>query len=160
MTFTDVATIWCGRGIHDGVRYWEHGSRFVNEQCHGQAGWQELDLFRRRGPRDLIGAAVMIVLMAAICRFIAMTLLLIVESSHPAAQTEHHLLALAFEAMSAFGTVGLSAGVTPLLTWAGKVIILVLMFIGRVGPLMLAIHLCRPASPWHARHPEESVSLG
>jgi trk system potassium uptake protein TrkH len=121
---------------------------------------QDVDLFRRRVPRDLIGAAVMIVLMAAICLFIAMTLLLIIENGHPAAQTEHHLLALAFEAVSAFGTVGLSAGVTPLLTWAGKVIILVLMFIGRVGPLMLAIHLCQPASPWHARHPEESVSLG
>jgi trk system potassium uptake protein TrkH len=121
---------------------------------------QEVNLFKRRVPRDQTGAAVMIVLLAALCLFVALMLLLMTEGGRPSAQTDHQQLALAFEAVSAFGTVGLSAGVTPLLTWAGKVIIIALMFIGRVGPLMLAIHLCRPASPWHLRHPEESVSLG
>jgi trk system potassium uptake protein TrkH len=121
---------------------------------------QEVNLFRRRVPRDQTGAAVMLALMAAGCVFVAMTLLFISESGRPAAQTELHQLALAFEAVSAFGTVGASTGVTPLLTPAGKLIIIAFMFIGRVGPLMLAIHLCRPAAPWHARHPAESVSLG
>jgi trk system potassium uptake protein TrkH len=121
---------------------------------------QEVNLFKRRVPRDQTGAAVMIVLLAALCLFVALMLLLMTEGGRPSAQTDHQQLALAFEAVSAFGTVGLSAGVTPLLTWAGKVIIITLMFIGRVGPLMLAIHLCRPATPWHLRHPEESVSLG
>jgi len=65
-----------------------------------------------------------------------------------------------FEAVSAFGTVGLSTGVTPLLTDLGKVVIILLMFVGRVGPLMLAMHLCRPEISWHVRYPEESISLG
>jgi trk system potassium uptake protein TrkH len=51
---------------------------------------------------------------------------------------------LAFETMSAFGTVGLSAGVTPSLTQAGKCVIIILMFIGRIGPLtMLAAAVTR-----------------
>ena len=69
-------------------------------------------------------------------------------------------LGLMFEAVSAFGTVGLSTGVTALLTSGGKVVIMLLMFLGRVGPLVLAVYLARPVHPWHIRYPEEDVSLG
>lgn len=48
-----------------------------------------------------------------------------------------------FECASAIGTVGLSRGITPGLTWMGKIIIIVLMFAGRVGPLALAMTLLR-----------------
>ena len=121
---------------------------------------EDVNLFGRRVPRDQTGAAVMIVLLAALCLMIAVTLLMISESGTPSAQTNHRWLALIFETVSAFGTVGLSTGVTPLLTWVGKIIIIFVMFIGRVGPLMLAMHLCRPLLAWHMRYPKESVSLG
>ena len=62
--------------------------------------------------------------------------------------------------MSAFGTVGLSTGITPLLTSPGKIIIILLMFIGRVAPLMLSIYLARAPRPWHLRMPGEDVGLG
>jgi trk system potassium uptake protein len=65
-----------------------------------------------------------------------------------------------FEAVSAFGTVGLSTGVTPLLTPAGKLVIVALMFVGRVGPLVLAVYLARPANPPRVRHPREELALG
>ncbi len=48
---------------------------------------------------------------------------------------------LAFETVSAFGTVGLSMGATPLLSYAGKLVIIILMFVGRVGPLTLVLSM-------------------
>jgi trk system potassium uptake protein TrkH len=54
-------------------------------------------------------------------------------------ETEHGFMSLFFEVVSAFATVGLSLGVTPYLTIAGKLAIVALMFIGRVGPLTLAL---------------------
>ncbi|MDX2115197.1 MAG: potassium transporter TrkG [Planctomycetota bacterium] len=57
---------------------------------------------------------------------------------------EASFLALAFEAASAIGTVGLSMGVTGDLSWVGKVIVIGLMFAGRCGPLTLGLALLRP----------------
>jgi len=86
--------------------------------------------------------------------------LMITEAGGPAVKNGYGWLGVVFEAVSAFGTVGLSAGVTPLLTVMGKIVIVALMFVGRVGPLMLAMHLCRPEISWHVRYPEETISLG
>jgi trk system potassium uptake protein TrkH len=68
-------------------------------------------------------------------------------------------LDLAFEAVSAFGTVGLSRGVTPNLSYAGQGVIILLMLIGRVGPLTLAFTL---ANVRHERvqYPSGQVSVG
>ncbi|MEO6866400.1 MAG: potassium transporter TrkG, partial [Gaiellales bacterium] len=51
------------------------------------------------------------------------------------------VLDLAFEATSAFGTVGLSTGITPDLSPAGRLVIMLLMFLGRIGPLTLVFVL-------------------
>ena len=121
---------------------------------------EDIHLFGRRIPPSLTGIAVMILLLAGACLLLAVSLLMITENGLPASLTQHRWLAVIFEAVSAFGTVGLSAGITPLLTPLGKLIIILLMFIGRVGPLFLAVYLSRPASPWHFRYPKEPLSLG
>ncbi|HMP81294.1 MAG TPA: potassium transporter TrkG [Verrucomicrobiota bacterium] len=120
----------------------------------------EFTVFNRRVPPDQTAAAIMIVLLMAICVAVSITLLMISENGAPSSQTHHGWLGVAFEAVSGFCTVGLSTGVTPLLTWQGKLIMIAVMFVGRVCPLMLAMHLCRPVASWRLRHPEESVSLG
>lgn len=66
---------------------------------------------------------------------------------------------LLFEAVSAFGTVGLSTGITAELTTAGKLIIMALMFFGRVGPLTLAFTLAEP-KPVAIRYPPDDVLAG
>lgn len=66
---------------------------------------------------------------------------------------------LAFEAVSAFGTVGLSRGVTASLSPIGQGIIMVLMLIGRVGPLTLAFMLMRSHSK-RIRYPDGQVNVG
>jgi trk system potassium uptake protein TrkH len=65
-----------------------------------------------------------------------------------------------FEAFSAFGTVGLSAGLTPDLTGIGKILISILIFMGRIGPLTLALILGREIAERKIRFPEERIVIG
>lgn len=67
---------------------------------------------------------------------------------------------LLFDAVSAFGTVGLSTGVVPLLSPAGKLIIIAFMFVGRVGPLTLALFIGLKEQRDLIRYPEEDVIIG
>jgi len=68
-------------------------------------------------------------------------------------------LDIAFEVASAFGTVGLSRGITGELDNGARAVIMVIMFFGRVGPLTLGFFLAtRVAS--RVRYPEEQVDLG
>lgn len=69
------------------------------------------------------------------------------------------LLMIVFEAFSAFGTVGLSMGLTPELSIAGKVLIASLMFFGRLGPLTLAFSLYQHSHD-DIRYPEGQIFTG
>ena len=73
---------------------------------------------------------------------------------------EFSFLKLLFETFSAFGTVGLSTGITPDLSIAGRLIITATMFIGRLGPLTLALALIQRQQPAMYHYPEESVRIG
>lgn len=64
-----------------------------------------------------------------------------------------------FEVISAFATVGLTAGLTADLTVYGKYIMIVVMIIGRIGPLTLAFMLARP-EPTLLKYPEDNVLTG
>lgn len=68
-------------------------------------------------------------------------------------------LDLLFEAVSALGTVGVSRGVTGQLDMSGRIIIMAMMFIGRVGPLTLGFFLATQAPP-RIRYPASQVYLG
>jgi trk system potassium uptake protein TrkH len=64
-----------------------------------------------------------------------------------------------FEVISAFATVGLTAGLTANLSEPGKYIMVVVMVIGRIGPLTLAYMLARP-EPSLVKYPEDTVLTG
>ena len=66
---------------------------------------------------------------------------------------------LVFEVCSAFGTVGLSRGATGELDELGRVVIIAIMFVGRLGPLTLAFFLATQTTP-KVRYPEGKVFLG
>ncbi|MFD1861429.1 TrkH family potassium uptake protein [Planococcus chinensis] len=68
-------------------------------------------------------------------------------------------LPLAFEVVSAFGTVGLSMGITGELSSIGELLVSVLMFIGRIGPLTLFFLLVKPKKE-HYRYPYDQVFTG
>jgi trk system potassium uptake protein TrkH len=65
-----------------------------------------------------------------------------------------------FEVVSAFGTVGLSLGLTSKLTYLGKVVIIITMFIGRVGPLTLAFAFLQKSNKNSLHYPEEKIIVG
>lgn len=74
----------------------------------------------------------------------------------------HGIEYIAFEVFSAFGTVGLTMGLTPELTEFGKLLIIIVMYIGRVGILTVAFSLMTKARQQEAKYkyPEESVMIG
>jgi trk system potassium uptake protein len=83
------------------------------------------------------------------------------------ATTEHHvghhetgMIDLMFEAMSALATTGISTGITPTLTAAGKLVLCALMFVGHLGPLITVYALQRHQRPERYRFPEEAVRIG
>lgn len=65
-----------------------------------------------------------------------------------------------FEAFSAFGTVGLSMGLTPNLTVIGKIAIILLMYFGRVGPLTIAFAISEKKIKTYYHYPEEDIAIG
>lgn len=67
---------------------------------------------------------------------------------------------LFFEVVSAFGTVGLTTGITPGLTTGGKMVIVFLMFIGRLGPLMMVAFISNLNDPRLYNLPEEKIMIG
>ena len=66
---------------------------------------------------------------------------------------------LAFEVTSAFGTVGLSRGATGELDGTGLAFVMLVMFVGRVGPLALGFFLATRSAP-RVRYPEGQIYLG
>lgn len=76
-------------------------------------------------------------------------------------EPDKSFLALFFEVVSAFGTVGLSLGITPFLSVLGKLGIIVMMYLGRVGPLTLVLAVgSRVVLPNKVEYPEGKVLIG
>lgn len=69
------------------------------------------------------------------------------------------LLTLSFEAFSAFSTVGQSINTTPNLSSAGKVIIIAMMFIGRVSMFSLLIAIMKREKYYNYRYPKEEILI-
>lgn len=74
--------------------------------------------------------------------------------------TDHPLDAVVFEAVSAFATVGLSTGITAEVGSVGQLILIVLMFMGRVGTITFATALALRSRPMHYRFPDERPIVG
>jgi trk system potassium uptake protein TrkH len=92
-----------------------------------------------------------IIIVSTMVLMLAMFLLMLTES-----QPFDKIM---FETVSAFATVGLSTGITASLSEPGKLILVLVMICGRLGPLTLALMLARP-SETRIRYPEEGVYTG
>lgn len=120
-------------------------------------GEQEVQLFGRRFSQALSEKAFAVTTLAGVLVVVWTALLMITERANPAATMEWIL----FEVVSAFGTVGLTAGLTPALTIPGKLLIALMMFIGRLGPLTLAVALAgRTKQRAPLSYPEDRVMIG
>jgi trk system potassium uptake protein TrkH len=116
-------------------------------------GRGELRLFNRRIPLDIAVRAGVITLASAMVVAVAVILLALTDA-------ERGMLPLIFEVFSAFGTVGLSTGITPELSTPGRLIVVALMFIGRLGPLTMALALVERPPSERIEYPAEEVVVG
>lgn len=117
-------------------------------------GREDVDVYQKRLAKEVVDKALVIALLC-LALVVAVTMLLAVtEVSHA------DFLPLLFETVSAFGTVGLTAGLTPHLTVAGRLLIIMTMFAGRVGPLSLFMALTQRQRPADYHYPEEKILVG
>lgn len=115
-------------------------------------GKEDIVIFRHRLGKDRIFKAVTITLMA-LFMVIGVTMVLSTTEEHP-------FLMILFETTSAFGTVGLTAGLTTDLTVIGKILICLMMFAGRLGPITLAYALGPKSERELFKHPEGKITIG
>jgi trk system potassium uptake protein len=115
-------------------------------------GRNQVVMFKRRLPDGVFSRA-LTVMLAAIVLVICSTIgVMIFEKCS--------LTEALFEVTSAFGTVGLSAGITFGLTVSSKVILILCMYIGRIGISTLALALAMRSSANRVFHSEESITIG
>lgn len=115
-------------------------------------GKNDAEVFRRRIPQSIIYKSFSVVFIAAaLVIFVAM--MLSISENFP-------FLNILFEVVSAFGTVGLTTGITPELTDTGKLWISLTMFAGRVGPVTLALALAMRTKKSTIQYPEGKITIG
>ena len=115
----------------------------------------EIEMFNRSVRVVVVGRAITVTLLFIAVLFTATLALNITENANG-----FTMLDIMFETASALGTVGLTAGITPSLTTAGKVIIIMVMLIGRLGPLTLLATLTFNLKPVRYNYPDEAVIVG
>lgn len=124
-------------------------------------GERSVRLFNRSVPEANVAKATSIMALAFVVMGIGVILLSALEVSHPLhPRTVEWSLGLLFEVASALGTTGLSTGITPQLSDGGKITIILLMFIGRLGPLTIALALARQEPRPAVFYAEEQVMIG
>lgn len=116
------------------------------------AARSEVEVRNRSIPRDTVYRATAIFIGAGTVLALVFGVLLVSE--------QLPFVNLLFEAVSAFGTVGLSTGVTPLLSIPGKLSIILLMYVGRLGPLTLALAMRGRLSRLPVQYPQARVIVG
>lgn len=118
-------------------------------------GKEEVHIYKRRISSQLVMQAFALIMMSVGVILFMTFLLSITESSHP-----HTFLQLLFEVNSAFTTAGLSLNLTPHLTPLGKILIIITMYIGRLGPLTAAFALAQRTTKSRIRYPKEKLLIG
>ena len=116
---------------------------------------QEVEMFKRSVRIVVVGRAITVTLLFAAVLFFATLALSVTESDNG-----FDMMDILFETASALGTVGLTTGITGFLTASGKLIIVAVMLIGRLGPLTLLAALTFNLKPVQYSYPDEAIIVG
>jgi trk system potassium uptake protein TrkH len=124
-------------------------------------GNEDVNVFNRTIPKEIVSRAISIIFASAFSVAIITSILLIAGGGNlPPLESRHYFVEYLFDTVSAFGTVGLSMGVTPKLNDLQKYALILMMFVGRVGPLTLAFSLSRGGGKKGITYAEEGVMVG
>lgn len=145
----------CGGGIKTTTAAVLFG--FIKSRMRDQ---RQIKFFNRGIPETIVSKSIGI--MALWLLTVAAVVMLLLITEHPGglhAQGRVLFIEVLFEAFSAMGTVGLSMGLSPVLSDLGKVFIIILMFVGRIGPLSIAIAVVAKTSD-RIRYAEDNLLVG
>lgn len=115
-------------------------------------GREDVNIFKRRISSEVINRVFAIGIISIFWVMLATAILTATEKAS--------FLQVFFETVSAFGTVGLSTGITPTLSIAGKILISITMLIGRIGPLAIGFSLVGKPRPAKFKYSEADVLVG
>uniref|UniRef100_A0A7V4LC69 ATPase n=1 Tax=Desulfobacca acetoxidans TaxID=60893 RepID=A0A7V4LC69_9BACT len=118
-------------------------------------GEEQVVLLERRVPRPILERTMVLIRLSVLWNLAGVLLLLCSETGRPGVGL-HDVL---FEQISAFGTVGLSTGLTDKLSVPGRLWISLTMFVGRLGPLTIALGVL-PAQPSRITYPQGRILIG
>jgi trk system potassium uptake protein TrkH len=123
-------------------------------------GQEQVNVFNRTIPGEILMRTIAIIFASAFLVVLVTSILLLLGGvgNLPPLESRHFFVEYLFETVSAFGTVGLSMGITPTLSSGQKLAIILTMFAGRVGPLTLAFSWYSPKKG--LTYAEESVMVG
>ncbi|AVQ26542.1 potassium transporter KtrB [Fusobacterium ulcerans] len=113
---------------------------------------ENVEIFNRRLDWEIMNRALAILVLAITYVIIVIMLMLIAENFSPEE--------IMFEVISAFGTVGLTLGITPDLTTFSKLLLIVTMFIGRLGPMTFALAIGETKKKALSKYPKENILVG
>jgi trk system potassium uptake protein TrkH len=113
---------------------------------------RDVTLFKHRIAEDVINKSFVVGFLSIF--FIVIITVLITGGE------SYKFIRVFFETMSAFGTVGLSTGITSGLSSLGKALLIVTMFVGRLGPLTIGVAMVREVKDLRFRYPEKKVLVG
>lgn len=119
---------------------------------HFARGRRSVKVFKRELHQDDIVKSLVVSIMALLICFLAVIILMATENQP--------MMTIIFEVASAFGTTGLSMGITPELTSTGKIVIISLMFIGRVGVISFLLLIGGRTDKESIHYPKERVIIG
>lgn len=134
-------------------------------------GRQEINIFSRRISTNAIYRSIVVISISVFIIIMAISMLLITEKfeNEKNMDMQHSedmslsIVDIVFEVVSAFATVGLTLGITSKLTFVGKLIIISLMIIGRLGPITISIALFKKhkeVKQSKAQYPQGNILIG
>ena len=116
-------------------------------------GREDSEVFKRRFSKDLVYKAFTLL-------FIGFTLVVIVTMLLSYTEKGATFMSIFYETISAFGTAGLTLGLTPDLSNIGRILIIIMMYLGRVGPLTVVLSLTRKKEKSGVKYPEGKILIG
>jgi len=123
-------------------------------------GYEEVNVMKRKIPNELISRTIYLIFASIFSVAIITSILLFAADTKLPLQGRNLFIEYLFETISAFATCGLSMGVTSHLNNTQKIILSLMMFIGRVGPLTLAFSMSRKPKKTIFQYAEENIMVG
>lgn len=116
-------------------------------------GREDSEVFKRKFNKELVYKAFTLL-------FIGFTLVVIVTMLLTYTEEGATFMSIFYETISAFGTAGLTLGLTSNLSVVGKVLIIIMMYLGRVGTLTVALSLTKKRDKSGIKYPEGKILIG